>query len=94
MTGTEANTNTSSFSIECVLSASGTYIETLTIQQIEAQPWLAELVIKTQLLTARNAEERRVKARCCVDRAQLVSLALAINQFLEATGSSSEPRGG
>ncbi len=52
--------------IECILSASDTYIETLTVKQIEAQPWLTELVIKTQLLTAKNPEERRVKARCCV----------------------------
>jgi DUF1009 family protein len=78
--------------IECILSASNTYIETLTLRQIEAQPWLTELVIKTQLLTAKNPEERRVKARCCIDQAQLVSLAAAINQFLESTGSSSEPK--
>ncbi len=76
--------------IESILSASDTYIETLTVKQIEAQPWLTELVIKTQLLTAKNPEERRVKARCCIERAQLVSLGSAINQFLESTGSLSE----
>jgi hypothetical protein len=37
--------------IECILSASDTYIQTLSIKQIDAQPWLTELVIKTQLLT-------------------------------------------
>ena len=57
--------------IECILSGSDTYIETLTLKHIEAQPWLTELVIKTQLLTAKNPEERRVKARCCIERAQL-----------------------
>ena len=78
--------------IESILSASDTYIETLTVKQIEAQPWLAELVIKTQLLTAKNPQEKRVKARCCIERAQLVSLGSAINQFIESTGSSSEPK--
>jgi DUF1009 family protein len=78
--------------IECILSASDTYIETLTVKQIEAQPWLTELVIKTQLLTAKNPEERRVKARCCIERAQLASLGSAINRFLESAGSSSEPK--
>ena len=73
--------------IECILSASDTYIETLTVKQIETQPWLTELVIKTQLLTAKNPEERRVKARCCVERAQLVALAPKIGQFLKATES-------
>lgn len=73
--------------IECILSGSDTYIETLTLKQIEAQPWLTELVIKTQLLTAKNPEERRVKARCCVDRTQLVALAQTIDQYLIATES-------
>ncbi|MFY9183548.1 MAG: hypothetical protein WBJ45_10610 [Limnohabitans sp.] len=77
--------------IECILSASDTYIETLTVKQIEAQPWLTELVIKTQLLTAKNPEERRVKARCCIERTQIASLGSAINRFLESTGSFSEP---
>jgi hypothetical protein len=36
--------------IERILSASDTYIETLTVKQLEAHPWLTELVIKTQLL--------------------------------------------
>jgi hypothetical protein len=78
--------------IECILSGSDTYIETLTLKQIEAQPWLTELVINTQLLTAKNPEERRVKARCCIERAQLASLGSAINRFLESAGSSSEPK--
>lgn len=49
--------------IECVLSASDSYIETLNIKTIEAQPWLVELVIKTQLLSAKNPEEKRVPVR-------------------------------
>ena len=49
----DANTDASHVESECILSASDTYIETLTVKQIEAQPWLTELVIKTQLLTAK-----------------------------------------
>jgi hypothetical protein len=36
--------------VECVLSASDSYVETISIQNIDAQPGLVELVIKTQLL--------------------------------------------
>lgn len=74
--------------IKCILSASDTYIETLTVKQIEAQHWLAELVIKTQLLTAKNPEERRVKARCCIERAQLVELRNALDQYLDANATN------
>ncbi len=88
----EATTVAIPAGVECTLSASDTYVETLTIKPIPAQPWLTELVIKTQLLTAKNPQEKRVKARCCVERAQLVSLGSAINQFIESTGSSSEPQ--
>jgi hypothetical protein len=88
----EATASAGAVEIECILSASETYIETLTVKQIPAQPWLIDLVIKTQLLTARNPQEKRVKARCCIERAQLVSLGSAINQFIESTGSSSEPQ--
>lgn len=76
--------------VECTLSASDSYVETLTIRPIPAQPWLTELLIKTQLLTAKNPEEKRVKARCCIERAQLASLGSAIDQFLESTGTFSE----
>jgi hypothetical protein len=78
--------------VECTLSASDSYVETLTIKLVPTQPWLAELVIKTQLFTAKNPEEKRVKARCCIKRAQLASLGSAINQFLDSTGSFSEPK--
>ena len=71
---------------ECILSASDTYIETLNIKKIEAQPWLVELVIKTQLLTAKNPQEKRVKARCCIERERLVELRDVVNQFLYTSG--------
>ena len=78
--------------IECVLSASDRYIETLSIQAIDAQPGLLELVIRTQLLGAKNPEEKRVKSRICMERPRLIELQQGFGQFLQATrGSSGEP---
>lgn len=68
--------------VECTLSASDSYVEILTLRLIPAQPWLTELVINTQLLTAKNPEERRVKARCCIERERLVELRDALNHYL------------
>ena len=78
--------------IECVLSASDSYIETLSIQSIDSPPELVELVIRTQLLSAKNPAEKRVKSRTCIERSRLVELQQSIGQFLQATvGSSGEP---
>jgi hypothetical protein len=85
---TFANLSSPDLEVECVLSASKTYIETLTLKPVPAQPWLIDLVIRTQLLTAKNPLERRVKARCCIERARLVELQQGIAQFLEATSDS------
>ena len=73
--------------IECVLSASDSYIETLNIKAIEAQPWLVELVIKTQLLNAKNPSEKRIKSRTCIERTQLVEIQSIIGKFLQSSGS-------
>ena len=78
--------------IECVLSASDSYIETLSIQAIDSPPGLVELVIRTQLLSAKNPAEKRVKSRTCIERFRLLDLQQSIGQFLQATvGSSGEP---
>ena len=78
--------------IECVLSASDSYIETLSIQAIESQPGLLELVIRTQLLSAKNPAEKRVKSRTCIERSRLIEFQQGIVQFLQATErSSGEP---
>ena len=78
--------------IECVLSASDSYIETLSLQAIKAQPELIELVIRTQLLSAKQPTEKRVKSRTCVPLAQIAEMRSAIDQFLKhAASSSHEP---
>ena len=71
--------------VECVLSASDSYIETLTIQSIDAHPELLELVIRTQLLSSKNPGEKRVKSRTCIERSKLIGLNHSIGQFLHAT---------
>ena len=76
---------------ECILSASDTYIETLNIKKIEAQPWLVELVIKTQLLSAKNPDEKRIKSRTCIERTRLVEIQSVIGKYLQSSGSSVEP---
>ena len=73
------------YAIECVLSASDSYIETLSIQDIDLQPGLLELVIRTQLLSAKNPEEKRVKSRTCIERSRLIELQNDIGQFLLKT---------
>ena len=75
--------------IECVLSASDSFIETMSIQAIDSQPGLLELVIRTQLLSAKNPAEKRVKSRTCIERSRLIELQQGIGQFLQATESSS-----
>ena len=78
--------------IECVLSASDSYIETLSIQAIDAQPGLLELVIRTQLLSAKNPAEKRVKSRTCINLTNLVGIRSAIDRYLEnPEGSRYEP---
>jgi len=77
--------------VRCVLSASETFIETISIKAISAQPWLNELVIKTQLLTAKDPEEKRVKSRSCMERDRLIELRDAISLFLDETHAVHEP---
>ena len=73
----------SMFEVETTLSNSSTYIETVTIKPIAAQPWLTELVIKTQLLSAKSPMEKRVKVRSFVEKEQLVELRNSLDQYLK-----------
>ena len=73
--------------IDFFLSASDSYIETLSIQAIDLQPGLLELVIRTQLLSAKNPVDKRLKSRTCIDRTRLIELQQGISQFLQATKS-------
>jgi hypothetical protein len=90
-----AQSTTSNQTVECVLTESSTFIETLTLQSIAAQPGLVELVTHTRFLTAKNPAERRVKAQTCLTRVHLESLQAAIALFLASTaGASGAPSGG
>jgi len=76
--------------IECVLSASDSYVESLSIKAIDLQPGLLELVIWTQLLSAKNPTEKRVKSRTCIQQSRLIELHQGISQFLQSTGNFSK----
>ena len=78
--------------VECVLAQTDCYIETLSIQAIDAQPGLLELVVRTQLLSAKKPSDKRVKSRTCIERSKLLELHQGIGRFLQATaGSPNEP---
>ncbi len=78
--------NATNNAVEFVLSASDSYIETLSVQEIDLQPGLLELVIRTQLMSAKNPAEKRVKSRICIERSRLIELHQGIGQFLHSTG--------
>ena len=73
---------------DCVLAASGSYVESLELRTIEAQPQLVEFVIHTQWLAAKNPEEKRVKSRTCIERTRLFDLQAAISRFLTTSASA------
>ena len=73
--------------IDCVLEKSDSYVETLSIKTIDAQPGLLELVITTQLFNAKNPTEKRVKSRTCVDQSRLIELNQGISHFLHEIAS-------
>lgn len=81
--------------VECVLAATDSYLETLSLKTVAIQPGLLELVVRTQLLSAKNPAEKRVKSRTCIERSRLVELQQAVDQILQATRASfGEPLGG
>lgn len=68
--------------VHCVLSASDSYVEALTLTPIAALPGMVELRITTQWLGAKRPEEQRVKVRCCVTRDRLIDLEAGLRRFL------------
>jgi len=75
-------TNETVAGVECLLTASDSYIETLSIIPIVALQGQHELVIKTKLLSAKNPLEKRVKTRCFIDDEHLVALMDALSVYL------------
>jgi len=80
--------NKKSERFECELVRSDSYIETLEIKPIEVQGYGLELLIKTQLLTAKSPNENHYKSRTCIDRSSLLELHAVIEKFLKASASS------
>ena len=92
MSKTKQPSTTASFvttnACDVTLSDDGKYIETLSITAIAAQPGRVELVARTQLLTAKNPNETRVKSRTCLRVDRLVALHETLGQFLAAEAAA------
>jgi len=78
----------------CNLTQSDSYIETLTLRPIAALPNSFELLIQSQLLSAKDPSERRVQHRVIVTGPALVELRKAVDESLAVhvqKGKLSEP---
>jgi hypothetical protein len=73
---------------DCVLAASGSYVESLELRTIDAEPQLVEFVIRTQWLASKNPDEKRVKSRTCIERTRLFDLQSVISRFLATSASA------
>ena len=73
---------------ECQLVSSQSYVESFEIKPIELQKNVVELVIKTQLLSAKNPSEWRIKSRTCVEVDSLKELEKVISRYLKKQSSS------
>ena len=73
---------------ECQLVNTGSYVESFEIKPIALQKNVVELVIKTQLLSAKNPSEWRVKSRTCVELDSLKELQKIIASYLKKQPSS------
>lgn len=71
--------------LDCVLASSNNHVETLSLRSTEAPDGLVEVVIHTQLLTARNPEGLRVKSRTFIERQKLADLQRRIADYLAVT---------
>ena len=73
---------------ECQLVSSQSYVESFEIKPIELQKNVVELVIKTQLLSAKNPSEWRIKSKTCVEVDSLKELEKVISRYLKKESSS------
>ena len=73
---------------ECQLINTQSYVESFEIKPIALQKNVVELVIKTQLLSAKNPTEWRIKSRTCVEVDCLKELQKVISSYLKKQSSS------
>ena len=73
---------------ECQLVNTQSYVESFEIKPIDLQKNAVELVIKTQLLSAKNPSEWRIKSRTCVEVDSLKELQKVISSYLKKQSSS------
>ena len=68
---------------ECRLVSTESYVESFETKPIALQKNVLELVIKTQLLSAKNPSEWRIKSRTCVELDSLKELQKIIDGYLK-----------
>ena len=73
---------------ECRLVSTESYVESIEIKPIALQKNVVELVIKSQLLSAKNPSEWRIKSRTCVEVDSLKELQKVISSYLKKQSSS------
>jgi hypothetical protein len=73
---------------ECQLVRTQCYVESFEIKPIALQKNVVELVIKTQLLSAKNPTEWRIKSRTCVEADSLKELQKVISSYIKKQSSS------
>jgi hypothetical protein len=75
---------------ECFLVNTESYSESINIKSINLQKNAVELIIKTQLRSARNPSEWRIKSRTCIEIDCLRQLQKTISDYLQNQDSSSD----
>ena len=71
----------------CKIVDAGSYIETIEFKSISAFPGYVDLVLETQQTNSRFPNEKRVKARTCVDLEKIKELHTVLGRFLKANHS-------
>ena len=69
-------------SLSCDISRSASYVEALTLRPARYPAQAAELVITSQLLTARRPDDLWVRHRAHVSREALLEIRRTIDRFL------------
>ena len=70
----------------CTLAQTDNYIETLTIHPVVALPGSFEILIHSQLLSAKDPSALRVPCRVLVKTSALTDSCIAIDHCLAAVG--------
>ena len=89
MSNEQLSQSTTAYRDEITWSGDGKFIETLSVKPVVNNSELVEITVQTQFLTAKNPDERRVKAQIFLPRRELKELHEVIGRVLAAVPVSS-----